>query len=98
MPILQASLEVVRDESLPSHRTGRHAGAAPPGHGAVPLGRDGIPSWIRLYTLDELRGILTERGLVVQREYGGYDTSVQPSENAFLLVVHSVKPNVEVTQ
>jgi SAM-dependent methyltransferase len=49
------------------------------------------PAWIRLYTLQELREILSQRGLEVKQAFGGYDASVPASDDAFALVVHSEK-------
>ncbi|MBN2311964.1 MAG: class I SAM-dependent methyltransferase [Candidatus Hydrogenedentes bacterium] len=57
---------------------------------AAPAG-SGPPSWIRLYTIEELRAILAARGLVVQQAYGGYDTGLPASEDTFMLVVCSEK-------
>lgn len=51
----------------------------------------GSPSWIRLYDLEELRGILHERGLVARQAYGGYDVAIPPSEDRLALLVGSEK-------
>ncbi len=53
--------------------------------------QDTSPAYIRLYTLDELRGILGDRGLEIKRAYGEYDVDVPASEHTFMLVVHSEK-------
>ncbi|MFC1737217.1 class I SAM-dependent methyltransferase [Candidatus Hydrogenedentota bacterium] len=46
---------------------------------------------IRLYTLEELEGILQQRGLTIMAAYGAYDTSVPASENQFMQVLCSQK-------
>jgi 2-polyprenyl-3-methyl-5-hydroxy-6-metoxy-1,4-benzoquinol methylase len=53
--------------------------------------QDKPPAYIRLYTLDELRGILRDRGLAIKQAYGDYDEDVSASEDTFTLVVHSEK-------
>ena len=45
----------------------------------------------RLYTLEELRRILQQRGLTITAAYGAYDTSVPASEEQFMQVVCSRK-------
>ena len=50
-----------------------------------------IPSRIRLYTIEELRDILAERGLEVRGTSGGYNTDAPATEDTFQLVVHSQK-------
>ena len=52
---------------------------------------DPTPSWIRLYTLDELRYVLGERRLDVRQAFGGYDTAVPATVDALQLVVYSGK-------
>ena len=53
--------------------------------------QDTPPAHIRLYTLQELRGILGDRGLQIKRAYGDYDVDVPASDDTFTLVVHSEK-------
>ena len=53
--------------------------------------QDTSPSYIRLYTLDELRKILEDRGLEIKRAYGDYNMDAPASEDTFTLVVHSEK-------
>ncbi len=57
-----------------------------------PPDEEAQPAYIRLYTLDELRHILRQRGLHVIGAYGDYDPKVPATEEAFMLVVHSEKP------
>jgi cyclopropane fatty-acyl-phospholipid synthase-like methyltransferase len=51
----------------------------------------GDDNGIRLYTLDELAGILSRRGLRITAAYGNYDVSVPASEDALMQVVCSRK-------
>ena len=53
--------------------------------------QDTSPAHIRLYTLEELREILGDRGLETKCVYGDYDMDVPASEDTFALVVHSEK-------
>jgi len=46
---------------------------------------------IRLYTVEELREILQQRGLTITAAYGTYDTSVQASDRHLMQVVCSRK-------
>jgi 2-polyprenyl-3-methyl-5-hydroxy-6-metoxy-1,4-benzoquinol methylase len=49
------------------------------------------PAYIRLYSLDELRKILQQRGMHVVAAYGDYALETPATEEAFMLVVHSEK-------
>jgi SAM-dependent methyltransferase len=53
--------------------------------------RGGPASSIRLYTAEELEGILAARGMAIQRTYGAYDSSIPASEDQLALLVHSQK-------
>ena len=50
-----------------------------------------LVSYIRLYTLEELRAILLARGLKVRETYGDYDLATPASDDRFALWVHSEK-------
>ena len=54
-------------------------------------GRKGSVSSIRLYTLEELRRILTARGMEIDKTYGGYDVSIPACEDRLALLVYSRK-------
>ncbi|HIJ65640.1 MAG TPA: class I SAM-dependent methyltransferase [Candidatus Hydrogenedentes bacterium] len=49
---------------------------------------------IRLYTLEELDGILQQRGLAIMAAYGAYDTAVSASDDQLMLVVCSQKVGI----
>ena len=51
-----------------------------------------------LYTLDELRRILGDRGLETKRAYGDYVVDVPASGDTFTLVVHSEKTGTDLTK
>ena len=46
---------------------------------------------IRLYTLEELKKILHQRGLNITMSYGAYDSAIPASEDQFMQVVCSRK-------
>jgi SAM-dependent methyltransferase len=51
----------------------------------------GSVSYIRLYTIEELKDILAPRRMVIKQTYGGYDRSIPASEDQFALVLYSQK-------
>jgi cyclopropane fatty-acyl-phospholipid synthase-like methyltransferase len=50
-----------------------------------------LAGYTRLYTIDEIREIMFERGMVVRQTYGAYDLDVPASDNLITLLVHSQK-------
>ena len=58
---------------------------------------EGLASYTRLYTLDELCQILGVRGMAVRQAYGDYDTATPASDDLLTLLVHSEKVEGEST-
>jgi hypothetical protein len=50
-----------------------------------------LVSYIRLYTLQELRVILQAHGLKVRQTYGDYDLAAPASDDRFALLAYSEK-------